>query len=280
MIDFQHLTNIAIEAALAAGKIIQKYIDKDIDVATKIGGNTLASQVVTKVDTACEHIILEHLIPTCTTYDLGLLTEETEDNQSRFEKDYFWCVDPMDGTLAFINKHPGFSVAIALVSKEGIPYIGVVYNPSTNTIYTAIKDKGAFKNGKPWQLPQPKNYLTYATDKTLSNTPNKNLIKNLLDKKVKELDLQSYKEISGAGSVLNAILVAENAPAMLIKLPKKENGGGSLWDFAATACMFKELGLQAYTFAGEQLDLSAKETTYMNDKGIFYTSLAITKTEF
>ncbi|WP_235869081.1 3'(2'),5'-bisphosphate nucleotidase CysQ family protein [Polaribacter aquimarinus] len=272
MIDFQHLTNIAIEAALAAGKIIQKYIDKDIDVATKIGGNTLASLVVTKVDTACEHIILEHLIPTCTTYDLGLLTEETEDNQSRFEKDYFWCVDPMDGTLAFINKHPGFSVAIALVSKEGIPYIGVVYNPSTNTIYTAIKDKGAFKNGKPWQLTQPKSFLTYVTDKTLSNSPNQDKIKDILHKKVKELGLQGYQEISGAGSVLNAMLVAENTPALLLKLPKEEQGGGSLWDFAATVCIFKELGLQATNFTGETLGLNAKESTFMNQLGICYAS--------
>ena len=272
MIDFQHLTNIAIKAALAAGKIIQKYIDKDIDVATKIGGNTLASQVVTKVDKACERVILEHLIPTCKTYDLGLLTEETEDNKSRFEKDYFWCVDPMDGTLAFINKYPGFSVSIALVSKKGIPFIGVVYDPSTQTLYTAIKDKSTFKNGKPWQLPQPKSCLTYVTDKTLSNTPNQDQIKNLLDKKVKELGLQSYQEISGAGSVLNAMLVTENTPALLLKLPKKENGGGSFWDFAATACIFNELGLQATNFAGENLNLNAKESTFMNDKGIFFSN--------
>ena len=272
MMDFQHLTNIAIQAALAAGKIIEKHIDTDIEVAIKTGGNTLASQVVTKVDKACERIILEHLIPTCKTYNLGLLTEETEDNKSRFEKDYFWCVDPMDGTLAFINKHPGFSVAISLVSKKGTPFIGVIYDPSTQTLYSAIKDKGALKNGKPWQLPQPKNYLTYVTDKTLSKTPNQDQIKNLLDRKVKELGLQYYQEISGAGSVLNAMLVAQNAPSLLLKLPKKENGGGSLWDFAATACIFKELGLRATNFAGETLDLNAKESTFMNDKGIFFSN--------
>ncbi|WP_288955437.1 inositol monophosphatase family protein, partial [uncultured Polaribacter sp.] len=111
------------------------------------------------------------------------------------------------------------------------------------------------------------------TDKTLSNTPNKNLIKNLLDKKVKELGLQSYQEISGAGSVLNAVLVVENTPAILIKLPKKEQGGGSIWDFAATACIFKELGLIATDFEGRKLDLNKKGITFMNDKGVLFTSL-------
>ena len=50
----------------------------------------------------------------CDEFEVGFLSEETEDNGSRFEEDYFWCIDPMDGTLAFINGHPGFSVSIAL----------------------------------------------------------------------------------------------------------------------------------------------------------------------
>ena len=108
MIDLQHLTNIAIKAALAAGEIIQKSINKDIIVEKKEGGNTYASQVVTAVDKECEKVILKHLLPTCKTYDIALLSEETEDDKSRFIKDFFWCIDPMDGTLAFINKQPGF----------------------------------------------------------------------------------------------------------------------------------------------------------------------------
>ncbi|MEZ4955040.1 MAG: inositol monophosphatase family protein [Saprospiraceae bacterium] len=44
----------------------------------------------------------------------------------------------MDGTLAFINKHPGFSVSIALIANDGTPHIGVVYDPSTDTLYQAI----------------------------------------------------------------------------------------------------------------------------------------------
>jgi fructose-1,6-bisphosphatase/inositol monophosphatase family enzyme len=139
----------------------------------KKAGNTQASQVLTAVDRACETVILSYLLPTCTTFNIGLLSEETEDDKSRFEKDFFWCIDPMDGTLAFINKHPGFSVAIALVSKDGTPQIGVVLDPSTNNLYYAIKDKGAFKNGKPWQLNPPKKQLTYVTDQKLIDTPNK-----------------------------------------------------------------------------------------------------------
>ena len=88
--DLQHLANIAIEAALSAGKIIQKYMNDDIVVEQKEGGSTYASQVVTKVDRECERIILSHLLPTCKAFDIGLLSEETKDDGSRLKKDFFW----------------------------------------------------------------------------------------------------------------------------------------------------------------------------------------------
>lgn len=270
--DLQHLTKIAIKAALAAGKIIQQATNKDILVEEKIAGNTYASQVVTAVDKDCEKVILSHLLPTCIKYDIALLSEETEDDKSRFEKDYFWCIDPMDGTLAFINKHPGFSVAIALVAKDGTPQLGVVYDPSTNNLYAAIKDKGAFKNGKLWDVKPQNNFLTYVTDKKLADTPNKAKIQEILDAKINTLGLSEIKEISGAGAVLNAILVAENTPAILLKLPKKEKGGGSIWDFAATACIFKELGLKATNFEGDKLDFNKKGGSFMNEKGVLYSN--------
>jgi 3'-phosphoadenosine 5'-phosphosulfate (PAPS) 3'-phosphatase len=272
-LDLHYLTNVAVKAALAAGKIIKKAIDDDVEIREKEGGNTYASQIVTTVDFECESVILEYLTPTCKNYDIALLSEEKEDDKSRFEKDFFWCIDPMDGTLAFINKKPGFSVAIALVSKAGIPQIGVVFDPSNDNLYYAIKNKGAFKNGKPWQPSTPNNHLTYVTDKKLEDTPRASEIKKLLNSKIANLGLQNYKEISGAGSVLNAILVAENTPALLLKFPKKEKGGGSIWDFAATACIFKELRLAATNFKGKSLDLNRKEDTFMNTEGILFSSL-------
>ncbi|PQJ79513.1 3'(2'),5'-bisphosphate nucleotidase CysQ family protein [Polaribacter porphyrae] len=274
-LDFQILTDIAIRAALEAGKIIQQSINKEVIVEKKEGGNTYASQIITTVDKACEKVILSHLLPTCKTFDIALLSEETEDDKSRFEKDFFWCIDPMDGTLAFINKHAGFSISIALVAKDGTPQIGVVYDPSRKNLYYAIKDKGAFKNRKPWKLKTPNQHLTYITDKKLSNTLNKSKIKEILNDKTIALGVSEYKEISGAGAVLNAIFVAENTPAMLLKLPKKEKGGGSIWDFAATACIFKELGLQADDFSGNPLELNRKESTFMNHQGVFYLSFLI-----
>ncbi len=270
--DLNHLANIAIEAVLSAGNIIQKRLNDNLIVEQKEGGSNYASQVVTKVDRECERIILSHLKPSCKAFDIGLLSEETEDDKTRFEKDFFWCIDPMDGTLAFINKQPGFSVAIALITKNGTPVIGVVFDPSTKTLYHAIKEKGVYKNRKPWRIKNTNDYLTYATDKKLKDTPKSSEIQSILNTHNTNLGLKGIKEISGAGAVMNAILVLENGPACFLKLPKEDVGGGSIWDFAATACIYQELGLPATNFNGETLDLNKKEDTFMNHQGVYYSN--------
>jgi len=271
--DLVQLQKTAIRAALSAGELIQKHMNKEVPVEKKKGGASYASQVVTAVDRDCETAILAHLLPTCDEFDLALLSEETEDDGSRFDEDFFWCIDPMDGTLAFINKQPGFSVSIALIGKDGTPYIGVIFDPSTNTLYHAIKGNGAFKNGRPWKIRNTNDHLSYVTDRTLRDTPRAAEIERLLSENVAKLSLNGMKEIAGAGAVLNSILVLENGPACMLKLPKKENGGGSIWDFGATACIYHELGLPATNFEGGRLDLNRKQGTFMNHEGVFYANL-------
>jgi len=117
--NLSNLCKTAIEAAKQAGRLINSYTNKNITVQNKEAADSLASQVVTEVDVKAQDIILGVLSPTLEKYDLALLTEESVDDKSRFEKDYFWCIDPMDGTLAFTEKTPGYAVSVALVSKNG-----------------------------------------------------------------------------------------------------------------------------------------------------------------
>ena len=271
--DLSLLSPIAIKAARSAGKIIQKHMDEEVAVEKKEGGASYASQVVTAVDRACESTILSHLRPTCEAFGLALLSEETEDDGSRFEKDFFWCIDPMDGTLSFIQKRPGFSVSIALVAKDGTPLIGVVFDPCTDTLYHAIKGQGAYKEGKAWEVQASHEHLSYITDRKLKDTPRVAEIEQFLQEQVEKLRLKGVVEIDGGGSVLNAIRVLENGPACMLKFPKKEPGGGSIWDYAATACIYQELGLPATNFKGGKLDLNKKEDTFMNHEGVFFANL-------
>ncbi len=266
--NLNELKAIAVEAALEAGDLIRSYARKKVTIEHKEGGISYASQVVTEVDKKAEAIILKHLNPTLEKHNLALLSEETEDDNSRFEKPHFWCVDPLDGTLSFIEGRAGYSVAIALISKEGESVLGVVFDPVKSNLYVAQKSKGVSKNGKPWHPKIKNNFLTYVTDKKLEKDARSEDIKRILEKK--STNLPPYQILDGAGSIMNAIRVLENGPAVMLKFPKPEKGGGSLWDFGATEIFFKELGLRATNFHGDKLDLNRKDSSFLNHEGVWY----------
>lgn len=264
----------AISAAVQAGHLISKKVGHKVAAQHKIAGNTLASQVVTEVDLLSQEIILQSLTPSCEMFDLALLTEETADDHLRLEKDYFWCIDPLDGTLAFLDSGSGFAVSIALVSREGIPHIGVIYDPVEQTLYYAVKGQGAFRNSKPWQLSAVSagKPLTVVMDRSFSS----HHLFNVCMDKIKLLAGQSgyngINIINHGGAVMNACWVPEKAPALYFKLPKPEAGGGSLWDFAATACLLSELGAPAGDCSGGPLDLNRPDSTFMNHRGVLFAS--------
>lgn len=262
--QLNELLLVATEAAECAGKLIQGFSKENLVVASKQGGNSLASQVVTEVDVKSQEVILELLKPTFATYDLGLLTEELADDASRFQKDYFWCIDPLDGTLPFTEQKSGYSVSIALVSKAGESVLGVVFDPVKGNLYSASKGSGAFKNGLPWQITFQDN-LTFICDRSfLKHEKYQETIRQLSQK-------NELKIIKHGGAAMNAIWVLEQAPALYLKYPKIEKGGGSVWDYAATHCIFEALGFVSTDFYGNPLKLN-EESIFMNQKGVVYRS--------
>lgn len=269
------ISEIAIEAGKAASQLIAAYSQKEVKVEKKDGGESLAAQVVTEVDRMSQDLILENLQPTIKKYDLGLLAEESEDNESRFEKDYFWCIDPMDGTLSFTEMEQGYSVSIALVSRDGIPQIGVVVNPIDQTIYHAVKGVGAFKNGKKISMDdfsKAASSFTLVCDRGLLKHAYFKKTKEALQKMVTEMGLEELKLFGfKGGAVMSAMWVLENAPACFFKFPKKEEGGGSFWDYAATACIYNELGAIVSDIHGRPLKLN-KKSVFMNECGVFYST--------
>ena len=168
--NLEELTRQAVQAALKAGELIRSYRDREVEVLHKEGGDTYASQVVTEVDRKAQDAILQVLGPYA-EFGLAVLTEENEDDGSRFEKQCFWCIDPMDGTLPFIRKEPGYSVSIGLVAKDGSPQIGVVYDPVHEVLWQAAKGQGVRRNGEPWTLNPSSRELTFTYDRSFETRP-------------------------------------------------------------------------------------------------------------
>jgi myo-inositol-1(or 4)-monophosphatase len=56
-----------------------------------------------------------------------------------------WCVDPLDGTVNYTHLFPMFCVSIAFC-LNGIPIVGVIYQPVLDTTYSALAGHGAFQD--------------------------------------------------------------------------------------------------------------------------------------
>lgn len=271
--DLQMLREAATSAALKAGKLIASYANKDLDVKHKGTGDSLASDVVTQVDLMAQEIILNMLEKVTKIYDLGTLGEESEDNRERFEKDYFWAIDPIDGTLPFINREHGYSTSIALVSKAGEPVIGVIFDPLTGNLYYAVKGQGAFFSGLPWKVEEQADApLAFLNGKSMLTYPLKDKILSEMEAVSEKLDYQGMTTQFQGGAALIACWVIEKAPACYFYFPKKIDGGGSIWDFAASACIFREAGAWVSDIYGNPLDLNRADSTFMNHRGAIFAS--------
>lgn len=270
--DLDALTQQAITAARAAATIIREHYRGDVEVLHKDRGDSIASQVVTEVDHRAQAAILDILAPNCERFDLAILAEESADSGERLIKPAFWSIDPLDGTLAFIRQQPGFAVSIALVSRSGAPLLGVVLDPVTDTLYHAMRHHGVFRNGQPLSIPpiDPNQPLVLQTDPSFVKH-------RWFDRTLAGLaDIAAAMGLPGAdiryaaGGVMTACRILEHPNTCYFKYPRSHDSGGSLWDYAATACLFHEAGGVATDIHGQPMQLNRPDSTFMNHRGLLY----------
>ncbi len=282
--ELQQLSKLAVKAVLAAGEVINSYRQSNVEIHYKNAHASAAGQVVTEVDHKAQAAILAILQPSFAQYDLALLSEELPDNDERHNKPAFWCIDPMDGTLSFTQNIPGYSVSIALVAKDGTPLVGVVYDPVEQILYESIIGQGvyksslykkpAFKKKNPLHIEKVRknNPLILRTDISFKEHPWFIKTKIELNTIAKALGFNGSEIQHRNGAVLNACTLLESPHIFYFKYPRQDNTGGSLWDYAATACIYREAGATASDIYGEPMQLNRKNSTFMNHRGILFTT--------
>ncbi len=272
--ELQILCDTATSAAIAAGQYIQSQFGVQLASQHKEGGNSMASQIVTSVDIQAQDIILSQLEGVGYQYDFGILTEETIDDHSRASKDYFWCVDPLDGTLAFTEGRTGYAVSIALATKAGNSLIGVVYIPDLDDCYTSVQGLGVRMNNEPFvrNVVDAHSSLEIFMDRSLKSEPYFDLVMAKLSHWAKGRSIEEIRFHSDFGAVRNALGVMHAPTGCYFKFPKKQKGGGSIWDYAATRLFFEETDLWVSDANSERLHLNRPATTFMNETGILYTT--------
>ncbi len=132
---------LMVEAVREAGALALGYYRTDLKKWMKSGDS-----VVTEADIAVNDLL--HARLAASRPDYGWLSEETEDDPARLARARVWVVDPIDGTRAFAKGKPHFVHSVALV-EDGVPVLGVLFNPATDEFFEAAAGGGATLNGVP-----------------------------------------------------------------------------------------------------------------------------------
>jgi dTDP-4-dehydrorhamnose reductase len=231
--------NKIIAIAEEAGREIMKiYETGDFAITDKSDNSPL-----TKADKAGNAVIVAALKENYP--DIPIISEENKmiDYSERKDWEYFWLVDPLDGTKEFIKKNGEFTVNIALI-RNGKPVMGVVGIPAKNQMYYAVENKGAFK------IDEEGNKI-----KLEVNAPKENEIALIgsrshpspeFDAYLKDME-QKYETVNfvPAGSSLKFCLVAEGKADVYPRL-----GPTMEWDTAAGHALVLEAGARVKVYGG------------------------------
>jgi len=217
--------------AKVAGDEIMKIYQRDFEIEYKEDNSPL-----TEADIKANEIICNSLFSLYP--DIPILSEENSIVEYKVRKkwDYYWCIDPIDGTKEFIKKNGEFTVNIALIHKD-IPVLGVVYAPALDLMYGAKKGEGAYLNDRRLPLSvneNKKEKLVVLTSKSHLSSDTQNYIDSL--------DTKVVEQIS-KGSSLKLCMVADGSADIYPRLaPTME------WDTAAADAIVREAGKMSYDF--------------------------------
>jgi len=230
------------QIALDAGEAIMTIYTKDFTIEYKDDKSPLTEADLKSNEIICKRLL--ELFP-----NTPIMSEENKQVEYEIRKnwEYYWCVDPIDGTKEFIKKNDEFTVNIALIYKN-TPVLGVVYAPAIDEMYSAKKDEGAFKNGKKLPLQTNQN-----PKEKLSVVASKSHLSKETQAFIDALDTKEVEQIS-KGSSLKLCMVAEGVADIYPRLaPTME------WDTAAADAVVREAGKQSIQFETKKAMVYNKE---------------------
>ncbi len=240
--ELKHLLFTAANSAVRAGALIMEvYNSDDFQVNLKSDATPL-----TLADRKSNSEIVESLMKT----RIPVLSEEGRSLQYEERKgwEYFWLVDPLDGTKEFIKRNGEFTVNIALI-YNGFPILGVIYVPVSSQLYLGLNQIGSYllspidkefssvanlfeQLGSKSQLPivNKRDKYTIVISRSHTSDETKEYIENLKDK---------YGEVEAIskGSSLKICLVAEGKADIYPRLGKTTE-----WDTAAGQAIAENAG--------------------------------------
>ena len=237
--DLQRFLEIATEAALAGGAVLQTYWGNLSSIQEKGRSGDLVTEADRASEVAVLAVIKRHFP------DHAILAEESGQLGHR-DNPLLWAIDPLDGTTNYAHQYPLCAVSIGLL-VAGKPMVGVVYNPILQDLYRAAKGLGATHNRQPIQV---------STTTQLSNSL---LVTGFAYDRRETID-NNYAEFCHFTHLTQGVRRGGSAS---IDLAHVASGcfdgywerGLSPWDLAAGVVLVEEAGGQVSAYNGDPFDI-------------------------
>jgi myo-inositol-1(or 4)-monophosphatase len=231
--------DIATEAALAAGAVLQKYWG-NLETVKEKGR---PGDLITEADAAAEAVVIEILsrhFP-----DHQILAEESG-KQGNQTSQYLWAIDPLDGTTNYAHQYPFFATSIGLL-VDGIPQVGVIFDPFRQELFRAAKGLGATRNRQP---------ISVSTTNSLANS----LLVTGFAYDRRETTDNNYAEFCHLTHLTQGVRRAGAASLDLAyvacgRLDGYWERGLSPWDITAGVVLVQEAGGTVTTYDQQPFDL-------------------------
>ena len=176
---------------------------------------------------------------------------------------YAWICDPIDGTAMYARQIPvaTFSLALAI---DGKPVLGIILDPFTSSLYTAIKGKGAYKNGEKISV----NNYEINDMRTICNCDIWPSAEYKIHKVLEEISKQSY--LVAIGSVVRASVCVASGEFSMAIFPGTK---GKNYDIAAAKVIVEEAGGKVTDFFGNEQRYDKDINGAIISNGIFHNKI-------
>jgi 3'(2'),5'-bisphosphate nucleotidase len=238
----QRELEVSMRLARLAGEAIMGYYQTGLPVLHKAG-----QEPVTAADQIADDLIATGL--RAAFPDDGLLTEESEDDLSRLDKERVWIVDPLDGTTEFIAETGEFAVQIAL-ALHGQPILGVVFQPVTGVLYHAAQGSGSYQvdDGHVLRL-----YVSGAVEPAqMCLVASRSHYSPFIESARRALEIQSVQRLGSVG--LKAALICRSACDLYLATTVSKE-----WDICAPHALLLEAGGVLTNLCGESVHYNKRD---------------------
>lgn len=179
--------------------------------------------------------------------DAEFIAEEKDNDSSALEVDHCFIIDPIDGTTNFIHDYKQSAISVAMFSR-GVAVFGAVYDPYLDELFYAVKNSGAYLNGKKIKVserPVDKAVISYGTSPYYK----------------KELGAKTFSMCKDVFDVVADVRRTGSAALDLAYVAAGRTEGFfefrlSPWDIAAGSVLISEAGGIITDMCGNSIDFS------------------------